>query len=658
MKSPPHFWLVLATFLLAGFFSAQAFTLDDDPNNAAANMGERLFLETRFAEFFFTHCGGDVNAIVPNITNSDYPGGEIIEAGDTNLVLTNGDPVMATLKTIYGPQPGPFAGLSMNCRQCHLVNEMQNSLSPNFPGNRTYCDFSTRSPIPNIGDGNVVTPRRAPTLVNALLGRSPPLFLHWDGQFATPQELVIETLTGRNYGWRPTEYATAIHHLANVIRYDNGDGALANSRYGGGYSYATMFNFPPDGIRSVYRLPYQYWLGDLTETNTEDPYYVSDDEIVQAVADLIVQYLDTLVFSQDTNGDFNGSPYDVFLEKNGLPRSPGPGEASLQYSQRLLGLVEGLTNPQFVSDPADGHFYTHNQKFQFGALELEGLRIFLQTNSNGTIPAQPPFVSIAQSGKNMIVSWVPEAGTLFSSPNGGPAADWKPVADHPPYILPTKSRALFFKVSTPATVKAAGRSGNCVVCHAPPDFTDFVFHNTGASQADYDSIHGEGAFYRVWIPDLATRQNNYDAYLPITANHPNATGRFRMPPTRTNADYMDLGLWNVFDNPDYPAPQAGLQQVLTNEFPKAVTADALLQCTIGLVKTPTLRDLGQCQPYLHTGQMRTIEDVIRFDQQFSLKARRGEVRNGDPQLKYESVDDDSVAALAAFLRALNEDYTD
>jgi cytochrome c peroxidase len=217
---------------------------------------------------------------------------------------------------------------------------------------------------------------------------------------------------------------------------------------------------------------------------------------------------------------------------------------------------------------------------------------------------------------------------------------------------------MFFKVAAPATVRAAGRSGNCVLCHAPPDFTDFIFHNTGASQADYDSIHGEGAFSRVWIPDLATRQSNYDAYLPPTTNHPYATGRFRMPPRRTDASYMDLGLWNVFDNPDYPAPQAGLQKVLTNEFPNAITADALLQSTIGLVKTPTLRDLGQCQPYLHTGQMRTIEDVIEFDREFAEKARQGKVQNGDPQLKYESVDEKSVAALAAFIRALNEDYTD
>jgi hypothetical protein len=658
MRTSPRLRLAAAALWLAGAFSAGAFTLDDDPANAAANLGERLFLETRFAQFFFTHCGGDVNAIVPNITNADYAGGEIIAAGGTNVVLTNGDPVMATLQTIYGPQPGPFAGQSMNCRQCHLVNEMQNSRGTNFLGNRTYCDFATRSPIPDRGDGSVVTPRNASTLVNALVGRNGPLFLHWDGQFATAQELVLETLTGRNYGWQPTEYATAVHHIANVIRNDNGHGALANSRYGGGYPYATMFTFPPQEITTFYRLPTQYWLGDLAETNTDGPFYVSDDEIVQTVAALIVEYMDTLVFSQDTNGVFNGSPYDVFLAKNGLPRKPMDGETPLQYSQRLLGLIQELAHPQCVSDPADGHFLTLKQKFQFGAMELEGLSIFLQTNRTGTVPAPPPLVAIASAGGNVTVSWIPAAGRLFASPDAGLSADWKPVADHPPYVVPAGARAMFFKVAAPATINVAGRAGNCAVCHPPPDFTDFVFHNTGVSQADYDSVHGEGAFSRVWIPDLATRQSNYDAYLPPTTNHPDATGRFRLPPTRTNAGAMDLGLWNVFDNPDYPAPQAALQQVLTGEFPYAVTADALLQSTIGLVKTPTLRDLGQSQPYLHTGQMRTIEDVIQFDREFSRKARQGAVRNGDPQLQYESVDDNAVAPLGAFLRALNEDYTD
>jgi hypothetical protein len=128
--------------------------------NGSANIGERLILETRFAEFFYTNSGGNANA-----------------------VLTKGDPVVSNTVSIYGPLPGPFAGYSMNCRQCHMVEEEETSanasiLPPYDTGNRTYCDFAQRSPIPNIGDGRVTTTRNAMPLVDSLLGRSGPLFLH------------------------------------------------------------------------------------------------------------------------------------------------------------------------------------------------------------------------------------------------------------------------------------------------------------------------------------------------------------------------------------------------------------------------------------------------------------------------------------------------
>jgi len=48
---------VLCAFLLAVAFHAQA----DDDAFGGSNIGERLFLETRFAEFFFTNTGGDGN---------------------------------------------------------------------------------------------------------------------------------------------------------------------------------------------------------------------------------------------------------------------------------------------------------------------------------------------------------------------------------------------------------------------------------------------------------------------------------------------------------------------------------------------------------------------------------------------------------------------
>lgn len=634
--------LVIVFSLLLPVFSLRA---DDDFANGTANIGERLFLETRFAEFFYTNSGGNANAI-----------------------LANSDSVVSNEASIYGPLPGPFAGYSMNCRQCHTVEEEEtannNAIFPSFEtGNRTYCDFARRSPIPNLGDGRLTTSRNAMPLVDSLLPRSVPLFLHFDGQFATPQDLVIGTMTGRNFGWQPAQYATAIHNIAHIIRCDNGTGALAQQY--GGYSYATAFQ----GLAEV-TLPYLIsppYRMDVTITDPSDPDYVTDNEIVQNVAALIQAYMETLVFSQDTNGQFNGSPYDTFLIKNGLPRAPGTGETPLHYSQRLLQLINNLTNLNYVSNGVDGTLMTQNQSFQFGTNELAGLKIFFALGASNGI---------------------------------GP-----------------------------------GMVGNCVACHTPPAFSDFIFHNTGTAQEEYDSIFGNGSFLALSVPNLATRQGSYNAYLPPTTNHPYATGTFETPPSAGNPGQVDLGLWNVFANTDFPAPQPGLQQILPQLIPGGLpppliqnaatmghnftlngangvpnwtyyvlastnltlpvsqwqvlqtnSFDALghfaftntvtgaaprqfyrlsldmtapaLPYMIGLFKTPTVRDLASSEPYFHTGRMNTIEDAINFYSTFSAKARAGLVRNADPRLSGVLLDTNVTPQIAAFIRSLNEDYTD
>ena len=170
----------------------------EDADPAEVAIGERLFLETRFAQFFFAKAGGDPNAALPS-----------------------GDPVMDRTLTARGTLPGPFAGASMNCRACHLVDE--HSATPRAP-NRTYADFARRSPLPDREDGRTVTTRNAPSLVSATQPRQ-SFLLHFDGEFATLEELVRETLLGRNFGWLPSERAQALAHVAHVIRGDDGCGA-------------------------------------------------------------------------------------------------------------------------------------------------------------------------------------------------------------------------------------------------------------------------------------------------------------------------------------------------------------------------------------------------------------------------------------------------
>src|SRR4029079_7224985 len=189
-------WLLCSFLVLPKTFAATSCEgeLPEDADPPPVAIGERLFLETRFAQFF--------------AANSQ---------GNANTVLDVGDPVMDTTQTTGDPFPGPFAGQSMNCRQCHFVDE--NATAPGAPagGVRTYADFARRSPVPRREDGKLTTPRNSPPLVNASLVRKGGVLFHFDAEFATMKDLVKATLTGRNFGWLPGEQEQAIAHIARII---------------------------------------------------------------------------------------------------------------------------------------------------------------------------------------------------------------------------------------------------------------------------------------------------------------------------------------------------------------------------------------------------------------------------------------------------------
>lgn len=168
-------------------------------------------------------------------------------------------------------------------------------------------------------------------------------------------------------------------------------------------------------------------------------------------------------------------------------------------------------------------------------------------------------------------------------------------------------------------------------------------------------MHGAGAFQVLAIPGLAERNASPDRFLPITANHPDATARFISPPRMDTPGYVDLGLWNVFGNPDFPATQTALRTLL-QVSPGRTEDSELLGRAIGMFKTPGLRDLGHSAPYLHTGAARSLEDVLRLYLDFSELSRTGNVRNGDAELNRIFLRAADLQPLAAFLRALNEDY--
>jgi len=191
----------------------------------------------------------------------------------------------------------------------------------------------------------------------------------------------------------------------------------------------------------------------------------------------------------------------------------------------------------------------------------------------------------------------------------------------------------------------------------PPNFTDFKFHNNGASQEEYDAANGAGSFLQLVIPGLAERTANFDLYLPASANHPNASERFRRPAAAGSPQYADLGLWNVYLNGDMANPQANLTGIVCANASNCAV-DQGLATTIAQFKTPTLRDLEDSAPYFHNGSKPKFDDVVNFYIRSAQLARQGQLRNGAVEFAGMSISASDLDALVAFLKSLTEDYDD
>jgi hypothetical protein len=517
---------------------------------ASDSIGERVFIDPRFSEFFATHMTG------------------------VNSPLASGDPLLNTVETTTGTLPGPFSGQSMNCRSCHFVTEFQ---GVSGGGNRTYADFTTRSPIPKAMSGFTHTPRNAQQMVDSFTPRTTPTFLHFDGEFASGEDLVVGTMTGRNFGWAPTQQQQAIAHIARVVREDDGTSQLAQDRTNG-LSYSILMLGTDPRITPDLLLPANLRL-DVTKA--------TDAQVVNELAIFVSQYMHDLLYQRDEFSRYIGTPYDNFIRVNHLPQEVLAGETRAAYNQRLYKAVLGLSNPIYITT-SDGSFKYHANPYQFGAAELAGLKIFLKA-STGTGDDQ--------------------------------------------------------------------HAGNCAACHQAPDFTDFGFHTTGVSQQEYDGIHGTGAFVQLHVPSLTERNNAFNVYLPATPNHPNATEALRHEATADNPNFADLGLWNIYQNPDYPNPQANLASFVCATG-KDCSVDKGLASTIAQFKTPILRDLEDSAPYFHNGSAIKLDDVIAFYITNSKLAHNGLLRNAPPEFANMSLSNDDVAALVAFLQSLTEDYDD
>ena len=135
---------------------------------------------------------------------------------------------------------------------------------------------------------------------------------------------------------------------------------------------------------------------------------------------------------------------------------------------------------------------------------------------------------------------------------------------------------------------------------------------------------------------------------------------FRSPASSGNPGFTDLGVWNIFANPDIPNPQSALTQILCAEFNlsgASCTPDTVLPMAIAFFKTPSVRDPGQSNPYMHNGSLDTIPEVLELlCAGFRDGARRAIAQRVARAVECLHRPTDDVTSLTAFLNALNEDY--
>lgn len=140
---------------------------------------------------------------------------------------------------------------------------------------------------------------------------------------------------------------------------------------------------------------------------------------------------------------------------------------------------------------------------------------------------------------------------------------------------------------------------NCVTCHNGPRFTDDHFHNTGVSQpADLPADEGRAA-----------------AIAKVEADPFNCLGSFS----------------------DAKSDQCGELRFLAKDNPEMVRA----------FKTPSLRGAGSRPPYMHSGQIATLDDMLNH------YASAPTSPQGQSELMPVTLSEREREALKAFLRAID-----
>ena len=177
-------------------------------------------------------------------------------------------------------------------------------------------------------------------------------------------------------------------------------------------------------------------------------------------------------------------------------------------------------------------------------------------------------------------------------------------------------------IASPAEL-TAGKIGNCIACHAGTQLHRFQaaqYWNHPKGIRQLCQAMAQVHFFALPIPTLATRTAND---LPATEQHPTASERFRSIPS-DGTTLTDLGVWNVFANPDMPAAQMKIRTILCDDQQPCPLSDAvLLDRAIARFKTPGLRDL---ESFRALYAQRPVQHPERHHHVLSRYVRRSHAR--------------------------------
>jgi cytochrome c peroxidase len=109
-----------------------------------------------------------------------------------------------------------------SCASCHKVDQDFAHI-----GMRGYNDDNKKSPIQfRSQDKKSSTLRNTPALVEISSSFYPSRFVHYDGE-VTIEDTVFGNMSGRNMGWLPGEADIAKNHIIKILKTDDGSGDLA-----------------------------------------------------------------------------------------------------------------------------------------------------------------------------------------------------------------------------------------------------------------------------------------------------------------------------------------------------------------------------------------------------------------------------------------------